>query len=142
MLTLDKIYHAAYALSDVVRKTSLVRAPKLNPDCDVYLKTENLQVTGSFKLRGAYFKISRLNEEERAAGIVACSAGNHAQGVALASSRRSAEENLVLPARHEYSLSRLGYPDGLTSLVNIAELNGHLLYPPYLPARPLPPGRG
>ena len=82
MLTLDKIYHAAYALNDVVRKTTLVRAPKLNPECDVYLKTENLQVTGSFKVRGAGYMISQLTEEEKAKGVIACSAGNHAQGTA------------------------------------------------------------
>ena len=66
MLTLDKIYHAAYVLKDVVRKTSLVKAPKINPDCEVYLKTENLQVTGSFKVRGAGYMISQLTEEEKA----------------------------------------------------------------------------
>ena len=49
MLTLDKIYHAAYVLKDVVRKTSVVKAPKLSSECEVYLKAENLQITGSFK---------------------------------------------------------------------------------------------
>lgn len=51
MLTLDKIYHAAYVLRDVVRKTDLILAPHLNPDCELYLKTENLQTTGSFKVQ-------------------------------------------------------------------------------------------
>ena len=82
MLTLDKIYHAAYVLKDVVRPTSLIRS-KINPDCEMYLKTENLQITGSFKVRGAGYMISQLTEEEKARGVVACSAGNHAQGVAL-----------------------------------------------------------
>ena len=54
MLTLDKIYHAAYVLKDVLRRTDLIKAPKINPHCNLYLKTENLQVTGSFKVRGAY----------------------------------------------------------------------------------------
>ena len=70
MLTLDKIYHAAYVLRDVVRKTDLILAPHLNPDCELYLKTENLQTTGSFKVRGAYYKISQLSDEElKRAGV-------------------------------------------------------------------------
>ena len=81
MLTLDKIYHAAFVLKDVARKTDLIEAPKLSKDCQLYLKTENLQATGSFKVRGAYYKISQLSEEESAKGVIACSAGNHAQGV-------------------------------------------------------------
>ena len=52
-LTLDKIYHASYVLKDVIRKTEMIHAPELNGECEVYLKTENLQVTGSFKVRGA-----------------------------------------------------------------------------------------
>ncbi len=52
MLTLDKIYHAAFVLKDVARKTDLIEAPRLSKDCRLYLKTENLQVTGSFKVRG------------------------------------------------------------------------------------------
>ena len=83
-LTLDKVYHAAYVLKSVARKTDLIHAAGLCPDCDLYLKTENLQVTGSFKVRGAYYKISQLTEEEKSKGVIASSAGNHAQGVALA----------------------------------------------------------
>ena len=82
MLTLDKIYHAKFILKQVARKTDLIAAPRLCPGTDLYLKTENLQVTGSFKVRGAYYKISQLSAEERAKGVIACSAGNHAQGVA------------------------------------------------------------
>ena len=78
MLTLDKIYHAAYVLKGVARKTDLIKATKIPADCNIYLKTENLQVTGSFKLRGAYYKISQLTDEEKSKGIIACSAGNHA----------------------------------------------------------------
>ena len=65
MLTLDKVYHAAFKLKEVIRPTDLIHAPQINPDADVYLKTENLQVTGSFKVRGAYYKISTLTEEEK-----------------------------------------------------------------------------
>ena len=97
MLTLDKIYHASYVLSDVVRKTALVHAPKLNPDCELYLKPENLQVTGSFKVRGAGYMISQLSAEEKAKGVIACSAGNHAQGVALAAQKYGIKSVICLP---------------------------------------------
>lgn len=97
MVTLDKIYHAAYVLRDVARRTDLIYAPRLSSKCDIYLKTENLQVTGSFKLRGAYYKISQLTEEQKAAGIIACSAGNHAQGVALAATRMGAKSTVCMP---------------------------------------------
>lgn len=87
MLTLDKIYHASYVLKEVIRPTDMIKATNLSDDCNIYLKTENLQVTGSFKVRGAYYKISQLSEEEKAKGVIACSAGNHAQGVALAAAK-------------------------------------------------------
>ena len=66
MLTLDKIYQASHVLRSVIRKTDLIQAPKLCPDCNLFLKTENLQVTGSFKVRGAYYMMSQLTEEEKA----------------------------------------------------------------------------
>ena len=97
MLTLDKVYHAAYVLKDIVRKTALIESPKLNPECKLYLKTENLQVTGSFKVRGAGYKISQLTEEEKARGVIACSAGNHAQGVALAARNYGIKSVICLP---------------------------------------------
>ncbi len=97
MLALDKFYHAAYVLKKVARKTDLIAAPNLAEGKDLYLKTENLQVTGSFKLRGAYYKISQLNEEERAKGVIACSAGNHAQGVALAATSMGIKSVICMP---------------------------------------------
>lgn len=97
MLTLDKVYHASFVLKDVIRKTDLIPAPKINPDCQVYLKTENLQVTGSFKVRGAYYKISQLSAEEKERGVIACSAGNHAQGVALAAAKNGIKSLICLP---------------------------------------------
>lgn len=97
MLTLDKIYHAAFVLKDTARKTDLIAAPGLGCEGEVYLKTENLQVTGSFKLRGAYYKISQLTEEEKARGIIACSAGNHAQGVALAATKNGIPSTICMP---------------------------------------------
>lgn len=97
MLTLDQVYHAAYVLKDVIRRTNLISAPKLNPESEVYLKTENLQVTGSFKVRGAYYKISQLSEEEKKRGVIACSAGNHAQGVALAAAKSGIHSLICIP---------------------------------------------
>ena len=97
MVTLDKIYHAAFILKEVARKTDLIQAPLLSHDAALYLKTENLQVTGSFKLRGAYYKISQLTEQQKAAGIIACSAGNHAQGVALAATRQGVRSVVCMP---------------------------------------------
>lgn len=97
MLTLDKVYQAAYVLKDVARQTDLIYSQKLSGESDIYLKTENLQVTGSFKLRGAYYKISRLSDEQKKAGIIACSAGNHAQGVALAASRMGIKSVVCMP---------------------------------------------
>ena len=97
MVTLDKIYHAAFILKEVARKTDLIQAPLLSHDAALYLKTENLQVTGSFKLRGAYYKISQLTEQQKAAGIIACSAGNHAQGVALAATHQGVRSVVCMP---------------------------------------------
>ena len=96
-MTLDKIYHAAFVLKDIIRKTDVIAAPELNPDADIILKTENLQVTGSFKVRGAAYKISQLSDEEKARGVIACSAGNHAQGVALAATKAGAKSLICLP---------------------------------------------
>ena len=93
MLTLDKIYHAAFVLKKVARKTDLIRATKLSKQCELYLKTE----TGSFKLRGAYYKISQLTEEEKSRGIIACSAGNHAQGVAMAATQSGIQSLICMP---------------------------------------------
>ena len=97
MLTLDNVYRAGNVLRDVVKKTDMVYAPKLNPGVDIYLKTENLQITGSFKIRGSYYKMSRLSKEEKAKGVIACSAGNHAQGVALAAQKNGIKSVICLP---------------------------------------------
>ena len=97
MLTLDKIYKASHVLRSVIRKTDLIHAPLVNPDSEIYLKTENLQITGSFKVRGAYYMMSQLTEEEKARGVIACSAGNHAQGVALAAAKNHIKSLICLP---------------------------------------------
>ena len=97
MLTLDNVYKAKYALKDVVRQTDVIRAPKLCPGADIWLKTENLQITGSFKVRGSYYKMSCLTDEEKARGVIACSAGNHAQGVALSAQKNGIKAVICLP---------------------------------------------
>ena len=97
MLTLDKVYHASYVLKDVVRRTDIIPAPKIAEGTELYLKSENLQNTGSFKIRGAYYKISQLTDDEKAKGVVACSAGNHAQGVALAAQKNGINAVICLP---------------------------------------------
>lgn len=97
MLTLDSVYQASAALKDIIRNTELIHAPQLNPDVNLYIKPENLQVTGSFKVRGAAYKISLLTDEEKAKGVIACSAGNHAQGVALAAAKSKINSVICLP---------------------------------------------
>ena len=97
MLSLDRVYKASTVLKEVIRETDMISAPKLNKSCNVYLKTENLQVTGSFKIRGSYFKISQLTDEEKKKGVIACSAGNHAQGVALAATKNGIKSTICLP---------------------------------------------
>ena len=97
MLTLDSVYRASYVLKSVVRKTDVIYAPKIKAGSDIYLKTENLQITGSFKVRGAYYKMSQLSAEEKKKGVIACSAGNHAQGVALAAQKNGIKAVICLP---------------------------------------------
>lgn len=97
MLTIDNVYSASYALKNVVRKTDIIYAPKLKKGTELYLKTENLQITGSFKVRGSYYKMSRLSDEEKSRGVIACSAGNHAQGVALSAQKNGIKAVICLP---------------------------------------------
>ena len=97
MLTLDKVFNAQTVLKNIIRETNLVRAYGVAPDCELYLKPENLQITGSFKVRGSAYKIAMLSEEEKQKGVIACSAGNHAQGVALAATKNGIKSLICLP---------------------------------------------
>lgn len=97
MLSLDKVFDAQKVLKSIVRETNVVRAHGIAPECELYLKPENLQITGSFKVRGSAYKIAMLSEEEKAKGVIACSAGNHAQGVALAASKNGIKSLICLP---------------------------------------------
>ncbi len=97
-LTLNEVYRASHALKGIIRRTDLIAAPTIRKDCEIFIKPENLQVTGSFKVRGASYMISQLTEEEKKRGVIACSAGNHAQGVALAASKYGIKSTICLPA--------------------------------------------
>jgi len=96
MLSIDMIYEARETLRNVARQTPLTQAPALGDN--IYIKNENLQLTGSFKLRGAYNKLSHLSDAEKARGVVACSAGNHAQGVALSATKMGIRSVICMPA--------------------------------------------
>lgn len=97
MVTIDKLFHASLVLKDIIRPTPLAKAYGIAPECELYLKPENLQNTGSFKLRGSGYKIAMLSDDEKAKGVIACSAGNHAQGVALAASKCGISSLICLP---------------------------------------------
>ena len=144
MLTIDRIRHAAEVLSSVVRRTDLIRAPRINCDSEIYLKTENLQVTGSFKVRGAYYKISQLTEEEKKRGVIACSAGNHAQGVALGATKNGIKSLICLPAGAPISkieaTKRLGaevclvngvYDDAYAKALELRDQHGYTFVHPF-----------
>ena len=99
MLTLEQFKAARATLQGVIRTTSLIHSPALSKACgnQVYLKPENMQVTGAYKIRGAYYKISTLSEEEKARGLITASAGNHAQGVAYAAQAAGVPATIVMP---------------------------------------------
>lgn len=98
-VTLEDIQKAREAMRNVVHKTPLDRSRTFSAmtGCDLYLKLENLQKTGSFKIRGAYNKIHSLTDAEKAQGVIAASAGNHAQGVAYAASSAGIKSTIVMP---------------------------------------------
>ena len=96
MLTLEMIQEAQAALRGIARRTPLESAPKIGEH--LYIKAENLQLTGAFKLRGAYNKMRSLSKEEAERGVIACSAGNHAQGIALSASMLGIRSIICMPA--------------------------------------------
>ena len=99
MLTLDKFEEASEKVSEVTLETKLVFSNYLSSQTGnkVYLKPENMQFTGAYKVRGAYYKISTLSEEERERGLITASAGNHAQGVAYAAKCYGVKAVIVMP---------------------------------------------
>ena len=99
MLTLNKFEEASEKVKEVTLETKLIYSEFLSNQTGnkVYLKPENLQLTGAYKVRGAYYKISTLTEEERSKGLITASAGNHAQGVAYAAKRYGCKAIIVMP---------------------------------------------
>lgn len=99
MLTLNRFEEASEIVKKVTQETKLVYSEYLSEQTGnkVYLKPENMQFTGAYKVRGAYYKISTLTEEERQRGLITASAGNHAQGVAYAAKRYGAKATIVMP---------------------------------------------
>ena len=97
LLEISEVFKAQEVLKNVAIETPITGPTSLTDNCELYLKAENLQMTGSFKLRGAYYKISQLKEEEKKRGVIACSAGNHAQGVALGATRNGIKSLICLP---------------------------------------------
>ena len=99
MLTLCDFVEAKERLSNVLVKTKLIYSSTFSKEFGntVYIKPENLQRTGSFKIRGAYNKIFMLSEEEKKKGLIASSAGNHAQGVAFAAQKLGVKATIVMP---------------------------------------------
>lgn len=99
MLTLDKFEEASNVVTKVTHETKLMYSEYFSDKCGnyVYLKPENMQLTGAYKLRGAYYKISTLSEDERKKGLITASAGNHAQGVAYAASKYGVKATIVMP---------------------------------------------
>ena len=97
MITMDKLYDAQRVLSPIINLTPMIPTKGLVDNCDLYLKADCLQKTGAFKLRGAYYKISQLTDEEKARGVIACSAGNHAQGVAYAARDMGIHATICIP---------------------------------------------
>ena len=98
MLKIDRFYDARRELRKVLRHTPLIPAPRFSTNAEVFIKPENLQVTGSFKVRGAYYKIATMTDAEKSRGVIACSAGNHAQGVALGSQVNNIPARIFVPS--------------------------------------------
>ena len=99
MLTLSTFEEAAKKVKEVTQETKLIYSPNFSKETgnEVYLKPENMQRTGAYKVRGAYYKISTLTDDERQRGLITASAGNHAQGVAYAASKYRVNATIVMP---------------------------------------------
>ena len=99
MLELNKIYQAKQKIADFIVKTPLAYAPFLSElyKAEIYLKKENLQLTGAYKIRGAYNKIANLSQKQKSKGVIAASAGNHAQGVAISARKFGIKAIIVMP---------------------------------------------
>lgn len=106
MISMDMLRDAQRVLAPVINYTPVVPTKGIVPGCDFYLKADCLQKTGAFKLRGAYYKIATLSDEEKARGVIACSAGNHAQGVAFAARDMGIKATICIPEARPSPRSR------------------------------------
>lgn len=99
-VSIEDIYAAEKKLQSVIKKTELIESPVFSNECgnSVFIKPENLQVTGAFKIRGAFNKLSQLSDEEKSRGVIASSAGNHAQGIGYAAQLLGIKATVVMPA--------------------------------------------
>lgn len=109
MISMDMLRDAQRVLGPVINRTPVVPTKGIVPGCDFYLKADCLQKTGAFKLRGAYYKIATLSDEEKARGVIACSAGNHAQGVAFAARDMGIKATICIPEGRAHLQDR-GHP--------------------------------
>ena len=126
MLTLDRFEEASEVVGRVTLETKLVYSDYFSNQTGnkVYLKPENMQFTGAYKVRGAYYKMSTLTEEERAKGLITASAGNHAQGVAYAAKCYGAKATIVMPTT--------------TPLIKLMRLRKNMDIPLFIPLMTLP----
>lgn len=146
MLTLDQFKDARSILRGVLRSTDLIHSPALSKYCgnQVYLKPENLQVTGAYKIRGACYKISTLTEEQKARGLITASAGNHAQGMAFAAQKAGVKATIVMPTTTplvkvnntkdygaEVVLHGETFDDAAAEAMRLVEEKGYTYIPPF-----------
>ena len=146
MLTLERFKEARTVLRGVIADTELVHSKYFSDLCgnEVYLKPENLQVTGAYKIRGAYYKISKLPEEQKEQGLITASAGNHAQGVAYAAKLAGVKATVVMPTTtplikvnrtKQYGarviLYGAGFDDAADYAVKLSQEQGMTYIPPF-----------
>ena len=146
MMTLDSFKKAREVLQGVIHETRLIYSPYFSASCgnQVYLKPENMQVTGAYKIRGAYFKISTLSEEEKKRGLITASAGNHAQGVAYGARHAGVKASVVMPTftpmlkvnntkgyGAEVILHGVTFDDAAAKALELAEKEGMTYIPPF-----------
>ncbi|MGM8720624.1 pyridoxal-phosphate dependent enzyme, partial [Enterobacter kobei] len=145
-VTIEDIQDARKRLAGKIYKTGMPRSNYLSERCkgEIFLKFENMQRTGSFKIRGAFNKLSSLTDAEKRKGVVACSAGNHAQGVSLSCAMLGIDGKVVMPkgapkskvvATRDYSaevvLHGENFNDTIAKVSEIVEMEGRIFIPPY-----------
>lgn len=145
-VTIKDIIEAKHRLAGRVYKTGMPRSNYFSECCkgDIFLKFENMQRTGSFKIRGAFNKLCSLTDAEKSKGVVACSAGNHAQGVSLSCAMLGIDSKVVMPkvapkskvvATRDYSVQVILHGDNFNETIakvsEIVEMEGRIFIPPY-----------